>query len=117
MGAYKALKDLHSDYQIGSVIGSSAGGMIALGIATGGSFEELFGICNKMQNIPLDQTIKTVEELTPDRLLKYAEIRSKLKRSLHDYGLVCNEVFDLIVDEVFTPEVIEKMFEILSADN
>jgi len=39
MGAYKALRDMHPDYQIGSVIGSSAGGMISLGIAAGGSFE------------------------------------------------------------------------------
>lgn len=30
---------------------------------------------------------------------------------------MCNEVFDLIVDEVLNNDVIEKLFEILSAEN
>lgn len=117
MGAYKALKDLHPDYEIASVIGSSAGGMISLGIAAGGSFDELFNICRRMRRIPFDRTIKSVDELTPEKLTQYSEIRKKLQKALHDYGLVCNEVFDLLVDEVLNNDVIEKLFEILSAEN
>jgi hypothetical protein len=55
-----------------------------------------------MQRIPFDRTIKSVDELTPEKLRQYAEIKAKLKRALHDYGLICNEVFDLLMDEVLT---------------
>lgn len=61
LGAYKALRELHPDYQIKSVIGSSAGGMISLGIAVGATPNELFETCKRMQQIPLDRTVKSID--------------------------------------------------------
>ena len=66
------MADLHPEYKIGSVIGSSAGGMIALGIAAGAGWEELYGICHRMQRIPFDRTIRSVDDLTPEKLRHYA---------------------------------------------
>jgi putative lipase involved disintegration of autophagic bodies len=39
VGAYKAIKDLYPDAYIRSIVGSSAGGMIALAISAGASIE------------------------------------------------------------------------------
>jgi predicted acylesterase/phospholipase RssA len=60
IGAYKAIKDLYPNAFIRSIIGSSAGGMIALAVSAGASTDELIDICKRMDQIPKDRTIKTM---------------------------------------------------------
>lgn len=57
IGALKAVRDLYPSAKIRSIIGSSAGGMIALAVSAGASTEDLLEICKQMNKIPEDRTI------------------------------------------------------------
>lgn len=65
VGAYKAITELYPNAMIRSIVGSSAGGMIALAISAGASIEELSEICLKMNDIPKQRVVNTMGEVTP----------------------------------------------------
>lgn len=58
VGVYKALKDIHKGIPINSIIGSSAGGILALAISTEMKPEAITKLCLQMQNIPKDKYYK-----------------------------------------------------------
>jgi predicted acylesterase/phospholipase RssA len=59
VGVYKALKELHRGIPINSIIGSSAGGILALAISTGMRPDAITKLCLKMENIPKDKFYKS----------------------------------------------------------
>ena len=59
IGGLKAIRDLYPNARIRSIIGSSAGGMIALAVSAGASTDELIQICKRMDQIPKDRTIRS----------------------------------------------------------
>ena len=107
VGAYKSIRhqecyDLYSDNSekipipIKSIIGSSAGGIIALVISTGIPEYELQKICYKLNTIPLDDRIYQSDrsvvarddygnEMTSERVLK------NLVRMFEQYGIIKEE--------------------------
>lgn len=62
-----------------------------------------------MDNIPKDKTIKTFRDITPEKAHDYNDIKIKIRRALHDYGLIQNHILDLLVEEVLKNDVIDKM--------
>ena len=58
VGVYKALKDLHRDVPIRSIIGSSAGGILALAITTEMQPEDIVSLCLNMDTVPKDKLYK-----------------------------------------------------------
>ena len=55
VGVYKALKELHPHTPITSLIGSSAGGLLALAIGTEMKPEGISELCLRMDTIPADK--------------------------------------------------------------
>jgi hypothetical protein len=45
--------------------------MISLGIAVGATPDGLFEVCKRLQHIPLDRTIKSIDDLTPEKKAYY----------------------------------------------
>lgn len=66
VGVYKALKELHKNTPINSVIGSSAGGILALAISSEMSPDAISNLCLEMNTIPGDKHYKTDLEITPE---------------------------------------------------
>ena len=64
MGVYKALKELHRNVPIGSIIGSSAGGILALAISTEMDPNAITNLCLRMDTIPKDKLYKNESEIT-----------------------------------------------------
>lgn len=58
VGVYKALKDMHPNVPVKSVIGSSAGGILALAISSEMDPEDIKTLCLKMDTIPKDKLFK-----------------------------------------------------------
>lgn len=61
VGSYRAIQENKSDglsIPIKSIIGSSAGGIIALAISTGICYKEVQTICEQMNDIPTKDSIK-----------------------------------------------------------
>jgi len=58
VGVFKALKELHKNTPINSVIGSSAGGILALAISTEMSPDDISELCLRMDTIPKDKYFK-----------------------------------------------------------
>ena len=56
---------MYDDILVKSIIGSSAGSMIALAIAAGATPTELVDIFKEMDNIPKDKIIKSYRDITP----------------------------------------------------
>lgn len=65
IGAYKAIRIMLPNDKVTSVIGSSAGSMCALAIASQISPEEISQLFAEMDQIPKDRTIKTAHDLSP----------------------------------------------------
>jgi len=61
VGVYKALKELHKGIPINSIIGSSAGGILALAISTEMKPEAITQLCLEMETIPKDKYYKSEE--------------------------------------------------------
>lgn len=59
VGVYKALKELHSGIAINSVIGSSAGGILALAISSEMSPSDISDLCMEMDSIPKDKYLQS----------------------------------------------------------
>jgi predicted acylesterase/phospholipase RssA len=55
-GVFKALKELHRSTPITSIIGSSAGGLLALAIGTEMKPEAMSDLSLRMENIPKDKS-------------------------------------------------------------
>ena len=59
VGVYKALKEVHKGVPINSVIGSSAGGILALAISSEMNPTDISNLCLEMDQIPLDKYFKS----------------------------------------------------------
>jgi hypothetical protein len=114
VGAYQAIKEMSNDGKpvpITSIMGSSAGGIIALAVSTGIAPEEVQKICYKMGTIPRADRIdrhslrKTGEERysTDERI---DEEKSKMLRRvvelLNEYGIVQKKAVEEVVSYVQT---------------
>lgn len=66
VGSYRAIQENRSSddkpIPIKSIIGSSAGGIIALAISTGICYKEVQEICEQMSDIPIKDGIKPTSE-------------------------------------------------------
>jgi esterase/lipase len=103
--------DLNPKAKVRSIIGSSAGGIIALAISTGATTERLIEICNDMNKISRDRTIKTVANLTPEKINHYNRIKNNLRQLLHDHGIMHYKMYDMLAGQVIDDEVIDKVFD------
>lgn len=68
IGAYKAIKETYPERKIKTVIGSSAGGMLALAMCTKVELEEIIKIVSEMSKIPKDKLIRNKGDLTPEKV-------------------------------------------------
>ena len=100
IGAYKAIKETYPSRKLKSVIGSSAGGMLALAMCAGVKLEEIVGIVTGMDKIPKDKLIRDVGDLTEEKKEHYSKIINQIRGFLHDYGIVHNKIFDIIRNEI-----------------
>jgi predicted acylesterase/phospholipase RssA len=89
IGAYKAIKQNYPDLKIRSIIGSSAGGMLALAMSAGASVKELEALCEDMNQIPSDRLVKTVDDI-PAIQARINEDKLKIRNFLHSIGIVYN---------------------------
>lgn len=71
IGAYKALRDMHPHLIIKSVIGASAGSIIALAISTGVTPERLTEFFKELDKMSTDVTLKRVSDITPQKDKQY----------------------------------------------
>lgn len=93
------LKD--KNMKIASIIGSSAGGIIALALAADCSIQELKEHCNKMTTIPTDTTVTHKREGEERRDIP--SIKADLLSAIRDFGLVPqNSLY--IIDRIFADE-------------
>lgn len=65
VGVFKALRKLHPNTPISSVIGSSAGGILALAISSNMPPKDISDLCYKMDSIPKDKYLNSETEITP----------------------------------------------------
>lgn len=111
MGAVQALKDKYPEVPIKSIIGSSAGGIIAMALATSCLPESLVKCCQEMVKIPKDTTVKGPGDVKDFEICK--GITKQLKQAAIDYGLIPENAMPLI-ERIFEPEFIETALELLS---
>ena len=70
------------------MIGSSAGGLLALGISTEMKPEAISELCLKMDKIPADKYFSNEGEITPEDEKEYQSHINKIKCLLHNYGIL-----------------------------
>lgn len=107
VGAYKALMENYKinklkekqHVPISSIIGSSAGGMIAMAVSTGISYRQMQKICYKMMNIPAKD--KIVKDSTSFDGVTSSDVFQSLKAIFHQYGIMHEESFEK-VKEIIT---------------
>ena len=71
----------------------------------------------QMLNVPKDKPIKSFRDITPEKSYIFNDIKIKIRRALHDYGLIENHLLDLLVEEILHPDVIDKLMEVLCGSN
>lgn len=102
IGAYKAVRETYPNRKLKSVIGSSAGGMLALAMCTGVKLKEIIEIVSSMDKIPKDKLIMYSDDLTEEKKQFYTNTVNQLRDFLHDYGIIHNKIFDMIRNEILT---------------
>lgn len=112
LGAYQALRHLYPNTPIKSIIGSSAGGMLALAMAAGASVSELKAVCEDMVDVPRDRTVMTLDEAKNQEAYLH-NIRLNIRDLLSSLGIIHESMFDILADSIFTDEVLDKLVKFL----
>lgn len=116
-GAYQALKDLFPNRPIKSVIGSSAGGLISLIVSGGLEISDAVEAWCTLSEVSQDKLIKSIDDLTPERLAHYNQIIEKIGQFLHDHGILTKNIFDVIREDMMKEDLIEKILEVICNGN
>lgn len=83
---------------IKSIIGSSAGGIIALAISTGISYKEVQKICEQMNQIPETDSIKPPSPKGQED--KMDEVKKAIAKALQTYGIMYEKVVLTITSQI-----------------
>ena len=67
-----------------------------MAMCTGVKLDEIVEIVSAMDQIPKDKLIRNSEDLTEEKLEFYSNIVSQMRSFLHDYGIIHNNIFDII---------------------
>lgn len=110
IGAVQALKDMSPGVEVKSIIGSSAGGIIALALAAGCPSDELVNHCKQMATIPKDTTVVTRAEIDVNQINRIIE---SLRKALVNYGVLPESAL-YIVDGLFNERGIEAILKVVS---
>ncbi len=117
MGVYKALRELHGNIPISSVIGSSAGGILALAISSGMDPKDISKLCLEMDAIPNDKHFSKEEEITEEMQKQFNHLLEKIKALLHNYGILESTIFDQIRESIGDVETDNKILNVLEKIN
>ena len=118
IGAYSALIEgykenynLEVEQEISSLIGSSAGGILALAFCCNLPPEELEEICTELGQIPLNDKTKNAEKQSSQRI--YQSRVESIKSFLLEYGILGEDVIEEIELLLENRECEEALIDVL----